>query len=385
MADITGIRTAAALTAYASEKFIPKFVSEQYTFSPLLSAMTAQPGSDRELRPKGDKETPGSVKSTFIGGGNLTYAQKMSIRGSLTASWSVHTGTSGDVKNLTVRDTSAALSAPTTNSQDQKEKMTYLNFSLKQVECLIWNNAVRLSRGKFKISNVMDHAMGIAMQDLLDHLINELWQGSPSDQTAAIWSEQPSVNDVCSTTNTLYGLDRTANGYFLSHRVTSATPAALNIVDNANVTQGIRNKSTRGVNFGLVNATDYLTLKAEATTKGLGSIVMDGNPIAARYGIKNEALAYGNTVITYDPGLQNYSTLLSESGAVDLSRAAVFFNIGDWFFETQEGENFNVGPFIDISQYSSGGYDARRSLITVMYRFGCFDPKNQVLYTDLSG
>ena len=58
MANIAAIRTTSAFTAIASEQFIPKFVSDRYQFSPILSAMTAQPGSDRQLRPKGDKETP---------------------------------------------------------------------------------------------------------------------------------------------------------------------------------------------------------------------------------------------------------------------------------------------------------------------------------------
>lgn len=382
MANQTGIRTSSAFTAIASEKFIPKFVSDFYTFSPLLSALTRAKGSDRDLRPAGDKETPGSVRSTFIGGSNIGYAQKMQIRGSLTASWSVMTGTAGGVKNLSARDTSAQLSNPTTNSQDNKEVMTYLNFSLKQVECVIWNNSLRLGRGQYKITSSLEHATGIAMQDLLDSMIEELWIGSPSDQTAPVWDSQCGVNHVCSETNTLYGLDRSADDYFHSHRVATALAPTLSLVENANVTQGIRGKSTRGVTFGLANANSYLALKAEATTKGLGAIIQEGNPIAARYGILNEAIAYGNTVITYDPGLKNYGA--SESGAPDMSDDIVFFDLGDWFFETQEGENFSVGEFIDISQYVSGGYDARRALITVMYRLGCYQPKNQIIYDNIN-
>ncbi len=383
MANIDAIRTSSAFTAIASEQFIPKFVSDQYQFSPILSAMTAQPGSDRELRPKGNKETPGSIRSTFIGGGNIGFAEKMSIKGSLTAEWGVQTGTAGGVKNLTARDTSATLSNPTTNSQDNKEVKTYLNFSLKQVECVIWNNSLRLGQGKYKITASLENATGIAMQDMLDDLIEELFIGEPSDQTLPVWDSQCGVNHVCSETNTLYGIDRTASDYFRSHRVSSNKAAALALVDDANVTQGIRSKNARGVNFGIVGSAAWRQIKAEALTKGLGALVQEGNPLAARYGILNEAVAVGSTVITWDPGLTDYSGGTGSEDA-NLTDFGFFFDMGDWFFQTMEGENFNVGPFIDISQYASGGYDARRSLFTLMYRFGCYRPWNQIAYQNLT-
>lgn len=384
MANINAIRTTEAFTAIASEYFIPKFVSQFYKFSPILSALTQQPGSDRELRPKGNKETPGSVRSTFIGGGNIPTAEKMSIKGSLTAEWGVQTGTSGGVKNLSARDTSAQLTNPLTNSQDNKEVKTYLNFSLKQVECIIWNNTLRLGRGQYKLTASLENATGIAMQDMLDDLIEELFMGRPTDQTAAVWDSQSGLINVCEETGLLYGIDRTANSYFRSHLVSTAKAAALALIDDANITQGIRAKNTRGVNFGIFGSGPWLQIRNEATTKGLGFLIQEGNPLAARYGILNEAVAYNTTVLTWDPGMIDYGASGSTSGGADLRDWAFLLDLGDWFFQTNEGYNFEVGEFVDISKYTSGGYDARRSLVTLMYRLGCYRPWNQIAYTGVT-
>lgn len=374
MADIANTRD--AIRAYATEQFIPEFVTNQYTRSPLLQRMTGQKGSDRDLRPPGDGLT-GSTKGTLVGGGNMSRAQRMEVMGSESVSWGVQTGTVTSVKNLTSRDTAATLSTPTTTSQDRLKKMTTVRLTHKQVECIIWNSTFNANKGEYKIMSVVDDAINIAMQEVFDSLITELWVGNPSDQEAEYWSEQLGVDLVCRTSGVLYGLDRTGT-FFDGHRDSTSGTAALAMIDEANISEGIQDKGA-GVDLCLANASAYLKLKAEALAKG-GFIMNPSMPQAVEYGMKQEAILYGNVLITYDPGLLDYSAISTFDN--DLSTAVFMTKIGDWCFQTCNGKNFSVGEFVELSKYSVGGYDARRALIDLQYRFWVYHPKNSIMFED---
>lgn len=373
MADIANTRD--LIRAYATEQFIPEFVTNQYTRSPLLQRMTGQKGSDRELRPVGDGLT-GKTKGTLVGGGSMSRAKRMAVTGGESVSWGVQKGTSVSVKNLTSRDTAATLANPTTNSQDQQKKMTTVRLTHKQVECLVWNSTAQANQGEYKIMSAIDDALGIAMQEIFDSLITELYVGSPTDQESEYWSEQIGIDNVCKTSGFLYGIDRTGT-FFDGKRVTSAKAKALALIDDANITQGIQDKG-EGVDLCLVNKTAYLTIKAEALTKG-GTVIHKSMPEAVEYGMKQECILYGNVLVTYDPGLLDYSAISTFDS--DLSNAVFMTKIGDWCFQTCNDKNFSVGEFVDLSKFSVGGHDARRALIDLQYRFWVFHPKNSIMYT----
>ena len=375
MANITGTRS--GLRAYASEEFIPKFVTNQYTRSQLLSSIVSQEGSDRELRPPGS----GLIKGTMMGGSKAMHAKKMSVKGSESASWGIQTGTSGGVKNLTARDTTATIATPTTNSQDQKKVMTTVRWSKKQVQCVIWNSTASVNRGEWAIMSAVDDALGIAMQDLFDDLIEELWTGAPADQTAEFWSQQSGIDAINSTTTTLYGIDRSVNDYFDGHRVTDSKTPALALIDDANTVQEIDAKSGP-VTLALFNPTDWLVVKAEALAKGGGGIIIrEGTPEAARYGVSREAVLYGDTLMTKDYGLKDWSAVTT--GAPNMADNVFMAVIADYVFETMTDYNFKVDEFIDVGRYTPGGIDARSSHITLQYRFFTWHPKSSVLYTDV--
>jgi hypothetical protein len=375
MANIATTRS--GLRAYASEEFIPKFVTNQYTRSQILASLVAQQANDRELRPPGN----GLIKGTMVGGKNMRSADQKRIKGSESASWGVQTGTSGGVKNMTSRDTTATIATPTTNSQDQKKVMTTVRWSKKQVQCVVWNSTADTNRGQYAIMSAVDDALAIAMQDLFDSLIQELWTGAPSDETAEFFSEQSGVNNICSTTTQLYGLDRNTHDYFDGHRVDSSATPGLALIDDANITQGITEKSGP-VTLALFNPTDYLVVKAEALAKGGGGIIIRASdPEAARYGVKREAIVYGDCLITVDYGLKDWSAVTT--GDPNMADNAFMCVIEDYVFETQTDRNFSVDEFIDVGKYTPGGIDAKSAHITLMYRFYTLHPKSSILYTDV--
>jgi hypothetical protein len=376
MADSTFVRTGSR--AYAKEQFLPGFVSQQYVRSPLLGFLAAQSGDKGGLREVSLGLLNG--KGTIIGGKNMSKAKRENLSGSERVNIAgVQTGgNSASVKNLTVRDTTATVSTPTSNSQDQKRKTGFVKWTHKQNAVIVWNSQKRLSKGKYKAADVVSDAVGIACQDMFDNLIDELWKGSPSDQDAeAYWSEQSGVNDVCHTTNTLYGIDRTSVTYFDSNRVTGGKTAALALIDDANITQGIQDTGD-GVNLCLLPKALYLTVKAEALTKG-GTLIHSNTPEAAQTGIRKESIMYGETLITYDPGLKDYSAVVTADP--DMSDNVFMGDMGDWVFQTNDGANFELGEFVNLPDYSEGAIDAEQALIDLEYRFFTNKPWTSILYT----
>jgi hypothetical protein len=376
MADSTLVRTNAR--AYAREQFIPGFVSQQYVRSPLLGFLAAQSGQKGGLREVAHGLLNG--KGSIIGGTNMSKAKRENLSGSERVHVAgVQTGgNSGSVKNLTVRDTTATVSTPTSNSQDQKRKTGFVKWTHKQNAVIVWKSTLRLAKGKYKVADVVSDAVGIAVQDMFDNLIDELWKGSPSDQDAeAYWSEQSGVNDVCHTTNTLYGIDRTSVTYYDSNRVTGAKTANLALIDDANITQGIQDTG-KGVGLCLLPKSLYLTVKAEALTKG-GTIIHKNTPEAALTGILSESVMYGDVLITYDPGLKDYSAVVTADP--DMSDNVFMADMGDWCFQTNDGANFQLGEFVSLPDYSEGAIDAEQALVDLEYRFWTNRPWTSILYT----
>ena len=376
MADSDFVRSKGR--AYASEQFIPNFVSQQYVRSPLLGFLAAQGGDKGGLRELSLGLLNG--KGSIIGGANMKKAKRENLQGSERVYVAgVQTGTNAaSVKNLTVRDTSATVSTPTSNSQDQKRKAGFVQWTHKQNAVIVWKSTVRIAKGKYKIADVISDAVGIAVQDMFDNLIDELWKGSPSSQDAEVyWSEQQGINDVCHTTNTLYGIDRTSVTYYDSHRVTGSTTANLAMIDDANVTQGIQDTGD-GVSLCLLPKALYLGMKAEALTKG-GTLIHSKTPESAQTGIRKESIMYGETLITYDPGLKDYSAVVTADP--DMSDNVFMADMGDWVFQTNDGANFQMGEFVSLPDYSEGAIDADQALIDLEYRFWTNKPWTSILYT----
>jgi hypothetical protein len=281
------------------------------------------------------------------------------------------------VKNLTVRDTTATVSTPTSNSQDQKRKTGFVQWSHKQNAVIVWHGTLRVARGKYKIASVTSDAVGIGVQDMFDNLIDELWKGSPTSQSAELyWDSQSGVNDVCSTTNTLYGIDRSSVTCFDSKRVTSGKTAALALIDDANVTQGIQDVGN-GVSLCLLPRDLYLTVKAEALTKG-GTLIHKNTPEASKFGQRSESIMYGDVLITYDPGLKDYS---ATTGDPDMSDNVFMADMGDWIFQTNSGMNFKMGEFVNLALYAEGAIDADQAILDLEYRFWSSKPWTSILYT----
>jgi len=373
MADVgthyTGIR------AYANERYIPKMVSRQYTRSPLLGMLVKRGGGDGELRPN---------SLNIVGGGNvMTSARRAAIAGSYQVNVFLQYTTVGGQKWMSARDTEPALSTPASagGSQDQTRKSAYFRAAELHGEIIVWKNTTLLGQGRYAIGSAVDEALNVGAQDHLDEFIKQLYVGDPADQTADIWSLPSGLNQICDTDNTYGGLDRTvspANTTWQGRRVTTNTTAALAIIDNANITQAMQDVGT-GIDTFLVNKAAYLTIKAEALSKG-GILIHRGTPEAARLGLAREAVFYGDVLITYDPWLKNYT-----DESVDLSAAAVGLTMGDLVLETFDGHFFTAGEFVDVGKYARSGLHAKRAIMETHFLFWTEKPWNHILYTAVSG
>lgn len=376
MADSTLVRTNAR--SYATEQFIPGFVSRQYLRSPLLGFLVGEQGGARGLREVSFGLMNG--KGALLGGANVHSARKAQISGSERVYVpGVQTGTqSASVKNLSVRDTSATVTTPTANSQDQKRKMGFVQWTHKQNAVVVWHSTLRLARGEFVIQSVVGDAVGIGLQDMFTNLIDELWKGSPASQDAEVyWSEQQGVNDICSTTNTLYGIDRSGDTFYDSHRITGAKTANLALIDDAQITQGVQDIS-QGINLVLMPKALYLAVKAEALAAG-GTLIHQSIPESSQTGILSESIMYGRVLITYDPGLKDYSAVVTADP--DMSDNVFMADMGDYLFQTNAGMNFEMSDFISLPKYAEGAIDADQALLDLEYRFWTEKPWSSILYT----
>jgi len=283
-------------------------------------------------------------------------------------------------KWMGTRDTAPQMSNPTTNSQDQKKKDAFVNWSKLHSEIIVWNSQVETASGRYAKGDAMTDAISIAVSDHMDALLRELYVGLPTDQTADIWDKPVGLYYICQPTGTVYGVDRSlAAAQAMRGRTIHGAAASLDMIDIANIDMGIQDTGP-GIDTLLCSRGIYHTLKAEALTKN-GTLLHRDTPEVAKLGLKNEAVIYGNVVITYDPWLKDYSG----SNGPDLSTSAFGLTLGDICFQTQEGNWLTPGKFVDLEETGEGGKDAKRSILKSHCRLWTQRPFNHVMFMGTTG
>lgn len=343
--------------AYADRQIQSGLHSGLFQVSPLLSILAGKSVTEGMIG------RPGTT--TILGRGSVKRVPNERLSGSLEGHVRFLTGKVGGTKNLGERDT-----APSTgnDSQDQKVRSAYFRWTLKQTPILVWNNTLRLAgSNKFRIANAVKEATELAMEEHLEDLHQELFTGNPSDQTADVWDATPGLEQAIDDNNTYGAVDRGTYTTWQAKVVSTAKTASLRLIDDANLTQGIR-KTGPGVDVVLTTFTLFDKFKQEALARG-GTHIVSGTPDASEVGQIKEAVKYNGVLIVPDPkATASYVYMLT---------------LADWLFQINGDDNFRVTSFKDLSD-DPGGKDAVAAKISTMYRLMCLRPWNQILYTSVS-
>ena len=355
-------------------------VSSLFSRSPLLSMLAARGGgenSDSTLR-------PGSFG--LLGGQKVTRGRRLSMEGGNTVFLPpVLTGTVGGTTLMTKRGTGPTVTDPTTNTFTDKIVRPFVNSCKVHTPILVWNTDLEKANGRFALLDVVQNAVNLAIEEQTDTILEILWNGTVGSGNWGddIWPSQQGITDVCSDSD-IYGIDRSeiANNKYDGKQVTASTTAALAMIDEANIEQGIAQYGP-GIDTLLCNPTAYEKIKVEALTKG-GTIIHSGMPEAAEAGITTEALRYGNVLITVDWGIKNYTGVGTHTSQSNLSDNVFGLTMGDWVFQVDAGASFSVSPFTDLELTNEGGKDAKQAILKTHFRFWCERPWNQMNWSTVT-
>lgn len=353
--------------AQANEAYRTQLLSRQYSRDPMLGFLMANEGGVGNLRPE---------SLNLVGGKSLPHSKREELLGSYQVNyfWQTGTGATDQTANLTATSNVPSMTTPATNSQAFLRKSAFFKWTKKMTEVLVWNVTTELAAGQFALGDALLEAQNIGMQNHFDSLIQEIYVGDPTDQTADLWDEQPGIINAIDDNNIYGGIDRSlsANIGWRSFRDSTARSATRSLVDTYHIDIiGSYTKSVQEISdgFDLViwNRDAYLAVKAEAEARG-PVINVNDVPEYAASGIKMEAFKYHNTFHTWSPNLKDWTGIAS--GNPNLSAYALFTNMGEWCFRTNPKMGLHkVGPWTFEGQYVRGGADARRTLITTGYQF----------------
>ena len=362
--NLTGFAT------YANRIVLPELISNIYDRCVFLDILKARGGGATPLR-VGNRQ--------IIGGGNLPKARRREIAsGGTLIHVRLQTGkVTGSTKRMGARDTGPNIADKTTNSHDQKVKTASFNGSKTHTEVFVWNTTLeKAGSSTTKIANAISEATQIAMEDHLDDICEQLYIGSPTDQEDELWDSMVGVFYAIDDSGVYGNMDRATHSYWQAKRVTEERTASVDLIDEANITLGIKRRG-KGIDVLLCAEAPYRTIKAEALSRN-GTLIHSGTPDAARLGIRHEAIMYGDCMITYDPWMKDYG-----GADPDLSGAVMGLTIGDWIYMTDRNANCNMTRFVDQEESVEGGKDGKRAILKTHPKFWCERPFNQVFFEDV--
>lgn len=218
------------------------------------------------------------------------------------------------------------------------------------------------------MSQVLDEATEVGMQDLIDTVATDAWTGNPTSQDAQLWDHQPGLAQMFDTANIYGRVDRSdpTCAAWKGQKDTTFKKVDIGaLIDDANITKGIRVKGN-GVNCVLCHQDLYMVYKAQVLARG-GVTLKDGLPEFAKMGVKKEALQVDNAVVMYDAGCPANTAV-----AMDLS--VVKFIVNPMF-------NFKVTDFGDLWKHQEAGKWARQAYVQLRYMLTNDNPWLGVRYT----
>jgi hypothetical protein len=286
--------------------------------------------------------------------------------------------------NTTARTGNGYVAAPTvanasTNAHSQAmQAAAAFRWTHLDTPILIWEeDEIRAGSKETKdgqgiaMSQIIDEATEVGMQDLIDTLNTQCNSGVPTDQNSMLWDSQSGLSEMFETANTYARTDRSVagNSVWRGQKDTSLKVVDIaKIIDDANLAKKIR-VNGNGVNCVLTTTDLYAQFKSQILSqgKGYGMVLDSGLPEFAAMGVKREVLQKDNAFIMYEPTVAA-NTLY----AVDLT---VFkFMVHPLF-------NFKVTQFERLWQNVEGGKWARQAYAQLRYMLTNDNPYLGCKYT----
>lgn len=232
-------------------------------------------------------------------------------------------------------------------------------------------------------------ATEVAMQDHLDAMIENLWNGNPASQTASLWksaSGNPFSSPGCclgllqmaSASNTYGRIDRTnsdnASLWAASVDSTLTTDNVQSIIDDFKYTKSIANFG-KGPYMMLVPSNQFVKFKAQA--KASHTIIEqmpEGLVRMAKMGVEIDTVRVDNVYIIRDPWLttNGYTTTVI---CLDTSPLKTIF---------KGGKTFKVTKFLDQTEYGDNPSDLDRAWIRTRFMLTHDNPKRIARYSTIT-
>jgi hypothetical protein len=368
------------ILAYSRDYITRGFRTQQFLVSPLLSMITAKNRDGAEFG------RPGSA--ALVGGSNLSPMRRQEILGTNQTTVRFQNGKVGGVKFIGTDGTTASTAG---NALDIQLRSASFRTVYMQAPITVRGVVFDANKGpdSTTFGSYLEDSNKNAVEELNEKLAINLLIGTPSDRTEERWDNFDGLYNCCATTGT-YGLngDRGTYTTWASKRVTSAITAGVNLIDDANLVQGIKKRGP-GIDVMVTTFPIYTKIKAEALAlNGHNSWIRQGDIDAVKLGIQKEAVIYNGVIIVPDPYLQDYSNAVNNNFGIgdgpDLSKAAFGLTLGDFVFATTAADNWSVDPFLTPAQRGPGTVDALTSAVNLKARFHCERPWNQIVYTNVT-
>ena len=244
-----------------------------------------------------------------------------------------------------------------------------------------------------RIASVLDEAIGQGLQREIEAYQTALWNGTltsvQQDVTALTWPDFIGVNHwvsdgtkVGETTFThVGGVDRTvetemqANVQLAADLVTnghlSNTVPTLRLIRKLKTIPSLGELQAKRSDAGNLCITTGELFEVLANESDSKHTFFDrAIPEMRLVGFENPVIKYDNTLVTWDPGCPAGNMYLLTSGS--------------WLFETQKGENFEIGQLNNKSDVDEGGGDYQFAHVKGKARLTCREPWLQTKVTGLT-
>lgn len=282
--------------------------------------------------------------------------------------------TSNTVK-LTKYGSMPTLSNPTTAAQSMamqaSAKFCWTEF-ITPIE-IQHEDKIRAGQGSTKegqaiaMSQVIDEATEVAMQEHVKAINTDIWAGNVGDQSLDLWDSLSGILYAVDDDNTYGNINRatSANAPWRSNVDTTFKAVdIIKLLDDANLVKGLRVYGP-GADLCICNINLYPTFKQQVLSSG-GVVLQNGMPKMASLGVKQEVLQKDNCYIMYDstcPANQVY-----------------FFTGRTWRIAFHPERNMSVTPFVDLTKTGRGAADADLAYIRTRMMMSCDNPALQVRY-----
>ena len=315
----------------------------------------------------------GEPGASMVIGKPVSLAKRKSLGGSTQRHIFFQTGRVGGLKYLAEDGTTSSAGA---ERSDKKKRSTAISWSFLEAPIEIRNNAIRMAGDGYAIGSVIEDAVHMAMNEINEQVAGDLWNGSPTSQSADVYDDMIGVDQWVDDDNTIGSIDRSSVSGFNGVREDSATTISLSTIDDAalDATSGLSLYGGRS-DLALTTSGIYNNLKQEALAAG-GQLMHSDRPQGQPVGFEGEYIDYNNTMIAFDP----YAT--------NAAGSANYFLLTDsstWCFETHSAENWRVVPFKNLADDGEpGSNDTTVSKIRVGMRWINEEPWKSKLYADAS-